>query len=418
MKNIIVSILMLTTFFSFSQKKELRNAEKRLDEGFYNEALDILSQVEGLISSSDQKYQVQYYYLLGWAEKGDNNFNNAIPNLRKAIDLDELNKYKQNAQLLIDQIEIELVNLAVEDNKNEKFLSASKKLYDAYLINPDGTGNIDYLYFAASSSVNGKDYKLALEYYNMLKVMGYTGIVTEYFVTPVETQIEQKVSETEFNLFKKSKDYINPRSGDTESRLPEIVKNIALIYVQLGETDKAIAAIQDARKINPEDLNLLLSEADLYMKLGDKDKFMVLMQEAIKRDPENAILYYNLGVINTEQGQPEDAMSYYKKSIELDPTYEASYLNLVGLILEGEAPLVDKMNELATSTKRSDYEKYDRLKAEREELYKSCLPFLEKLIDISPNNIEALKTAKNIYYTVGENEKFKLMSSKINELEN
>jgi tetratricopeptide (TPR) repeat protein len=418
MKNIIISILILTTFFSFSQKKELRNAEKRLDEGFYNEALDILSQVEGLISSSDQKYQVQYYYLLGWAEKGDNNFNNAIPNLRKAIDLDELNKYKQNAQLLIDQIEIELVNLAVEDNKNEKFLSASKKLYDAYLINPDGTSNIDYLYFAASSSVNGKDYKLALEYYNMLKDMGYTGIVTEYFVTPVETQIEQKVSETEFNLFKKSKDYINPRSGDTESRLPEIVKNIALIYVQLGETDKAIAAIKDARKINPEDLNLLLSEADLYMKLGDKDMFKVLMQEAIKRDPENAILYYNLGVINTEQGQIEDAMNYYKKSIELDSAYEASYLNLVGLILEGEAPLVDQMNELATSTKRSDYEKYDRLKAEREELYKSCLPFLEKLIDISPNNIEALKTAKNIYYTVGENEKFKLMSSKINELEN
>ena len=188
--------------------------------------------------------------------------------------------------------------------------------------------------------------------------------------------------------------------------------------MQLGETDKAIAAIKDARKINPEDLNLLLSEADLYMKLGDKDKFKVLMQEAIKRDPENAILYYNLGVINTEQGQFEDAMNYYKKSIELDPTYEASYLNLVGLILEGEAPLVDQMNELATSTKRSDYEKYDRLKAEREELYKSCLPFLEKLIDINPNNIEALKTAKNIYYTVGENEKFKLMSSKINELEN
>ena len=295
----------------------------------------------------------------------------------------------------------------------------------SYLIENDNydkakkvTSNIDYLYFAASSSVNGKDYKLALEYYNLLKDMGYTGIVTEYFVTTVETHVEQQVSVTEFNPFKKSKDYINPRSGDTESRLPEIVKNIALIYVQLGETDKAIAAIKDARKINPEDLNLLLSEADLYMKLGDKDKFKVLMQEAIKRDPENAILYYNLGVINTEQGQFEDAMNYYKKSIELDPTYEASYLNLVGLILEGEASLVDQMNELATSTKRSDYEKYDRLKAKREELYKSCLPFLEKLIDINPNNIEALKTAKNIYYTVGENEKFKLMSSKINELEN
>ena len=217
---------------------------------------------------------------------------------------------------------------------------------------------------------------------------------------------------------KSSKDYTNPRVGKTESRLPEIVKNIALIYVQTGENDKAISAIKEARKINPEDINLLLSEADVYMKLGDKVKFKALMQEAITKDPNNAILYYNLGVINVEQGLLEEGMTYYKKALELDPTYSATYLNLVGLILEGETVLVEEMNEIATSSKRSDYERYDELKEEREKLYSSCLPYLEKLIEIDPKNIEALKTAKNIYYTVGDNEKFKLMSAKIEELQN
>ena len=265
MKKIIVIIIMFTTVFGFSQKKELRNAEKRLNEGFYNEALDILSQIEGVIISSEQKYQAHYYYLLGWANKGDTNYDDAIPLLRKAIDLDNFDKYTEDAGILIDQIEIELVNLAVQDNKNEDFISASKRLYDAYLINPDKDENVNYLYFAASSSVNGNDYQVALEYYNKLKKMNYTGIVSEYFITPIETQIEEKVSETEYNLFKSSKDYTNQRVGKTESRLPEIVKNIALIYVQLGETDMAITAIEDARKIRPDDLNLLLSEADLYM---------------------------------------------------------------------------------------------------------------------------------------------------------
>ena len=409
---------MFTTVFGFSQKKELRNAEKRLNEGFYNEALDILSQIEGVIISSEQKYQAHYYYLLGWANKGDTNYDDAVPLLRKAIDLDNLDKYSEDAGILIDQIEIELVNLAVQDNKNEDFISASKRLYDAYLINPDKDENVNYLYFAASSSVNGNDYQVALEYYNKLKKMNYTGIVSEYFITPVETQIEEKVSETEYNLFKSSKDYTNPRVGKTESRLPEIVKNIALIYVQLGETDMAVTAIEDARKIRPDDLNLLLSEADLYMKLGNKEKFKTLMQEAITKDPDNAILYYNLGVINTEQGELEDAMNYYKKSLELDPNYASTYLNLVGLILEGEEALVEQMNELATSNKRSDFEKYDKLKQDREDLYASCLPYLEKLIEIDPTNIEALKTAKNIYYTVGDNENYKLMSAKIDELEN
>jgi tetratricopeptide (TPR) repeat protein len=409
---------MFTTVFGFSQKKELRNAEKRLNEGFYNEAIDILSQIEGVIISSEQKYQAHYYYLLGWANKGDTNYDDAVPLLRKAIDLDNFDKYTEDAAILIDQIEIELVNLAVQDNKNEDFISASKRLYDAYLINPDKDENVNYLYFAASSSVNGNDYQVALEYYNKLKKMNYTGIVSEYFITPVETQIEEKVSETEYNLFKSSKDYTNQRVGKTESRLPEIVKNIALIYVQLGETDMAVTAIEDARKIRPDDLNLLLSEADLYMKLGNKEKFKTLMQEAITKDPDNAILYYNLGVINTEQGELEDAMNYYKKSLELDPNYASTYLNLVGLILEGEEALVEQMNELATSNKRSDFEKYDKLKQNREDLYASCLPYLEKLIEIDPTNIEALKTAKNIYYTVGDNENYKLMSANIDELEN
>ena len=154
------------------------------------------------------------------------------------------------------------------------------------------------------------------------------------------------------------------------------------------------------------------------MKLGNKDRFKTLMQEAITKDPDNAILYYNLGVINVEQGELEDAMTYYLKALELDPNYAATYLNLVGLILEGEATLVDQMNKLATSNKRSDYEKYDKLKEDREKLYASCLPYLEKLIEIDPKNVEALRTAKNIYYTVGDNDSYKLMSARIDELEN
>ena len=45
------------------------------------------------------------------------------------------------------------------------------------------------------------------------------------------------------------------------------------IFDQKGENDNAIAAIKEARVINPDDVNLILSEADLYIKIGDKNKF-------------------------------------------------------------------------------------------------------------------------------------------------
>lgn len=421
MKKILVVGLLSFAFLSYGQRKELRQAEKLLDQSFYNEALNVLSQIESMIDGVDQKYQAHYYYLEGWALKGDSKFNESVASLKKAIEIDnkiKLNKYAEESSFLIEQVEADLVNSAVADNKKEDYKSASKKLYDAYLINPDKENNIHYLYYAASSAVNAKEYDISLEYYLFLKNMGYTGITSEFFVTPVESGIEEKVTETEYNLFKSSKDYTNPRIGKTESRLPEIVKNIALIYVQKGEVDLAISAIKEAREINPEDVNLLLSEADLYIKLGDKLKFKELMQEAITKDPNNAILYYNLGVINGDQGKFEDAMTYYKKALELDNSYAPTYLNIVGLILEGESGLVEKMNAIVTSNKRSDQAIYDALELERENLYNDCLPYLEKLIEIDPKNIEALKTAKNIYYTVGENEKFKLMNARIQDLEN
>ena len=142
------------------------------------------------------------------------------------------------------------------------------------------------------------------------------------------------------------------------------------------------------------------------------------MKLAVEKDPNNAILYYNLGVINGEQGDFEAAKGYYLKALELDSTYSATYLNLVSLILEGESALVDQMNELVTSRKASDMDKYDQLEIQRIGLYKECLPYLEKLIEIDPANVEAITTAKNIYYTIDDIDKFKLMNAKLQELEN
>jgi tetratricopeptide (TPR) repeat protein len=421
MKKIFYTLILTTSIFVFGQKKELKQAQKLLDQEFYKEALSVLDNNKDLILNTDKKYHAQYYFLNGWALKGSSQYLEAYNSLNKSIEIERSmrqKKYIENANILMQQAEADLVNSAVEDNKNDNYKSASTKLYDAYLMNPKKEDNINYLYFSASSAVNSKMYDTALEYYLKLKNMGYTGVVSEYFVTPVETNIEEKVTQTEYNLFKSSKDYTNQRIGKTESRLPEIVKNIALIYVQKGEVDLAISAIKEAREINPDDINLLLSEADLYIKLGDRAKFKELMQLAVEKDPNNAILYYNLGVINGEQGDLEQAKKFYLKALELDNTYTATYLNLVGLILEGEGPIVEEMNKLVTSRKSSDLDKYDQLEEQRVGLYKECLPYLEKLIEIDPKNIEAIKTAKNIYYTIDDIDKFKEMNAKLQELEN
>ncbi len=389
-----------------AQKKELRNVEKLLKTNAYGEALSSLEAIEGLIFTAENKYQNQYHFLLGQTQQGLKNYKLALEAYRASGDA-----YKTELTTIYNTLINDLVTAAVEDNGKQDFESAAQRLFMAYDIDKSNT---DYLYYAASSAVNGQLYDVALEYYLQLKAMNYTGIVQEYFVTEVKTGEEQKVSEQEYNLYKKSKEYTNHRVQDTESRFPEIVKNIALIYVQQGKIDEATTAIKDARAANPKDIGLILTEADLYIKLDDKPKFAELMQEAIAQDPNNDVLYYNLGVITTDQGEIEKARGYYEKAIALNPDNKNAYLNLVSNILSGESKIVDEMNSLGTS--RADNIRYDNLKVERENLYREAVPFLESLLKIDPKDVDALSTLRNIYGTLGETAKFKDLKDRIEAL--
>ena len=427
MKKLAILMMLMICSNSFTQKKELRQINKLISESFFNEAQTSLEAISSLVEVSDDKIKAQYYFYLAKVSNELEKFNDAITayeNLKSINDSAYSTIIKTEFDFLYDQIETSIINSAVEDNRNSNYSVASDKLIMAYRMNEEK--NRDYLYFAAGSAVNSKEYDKALDYYVELKENNYTGVIDEYYITNNETGEEEKVSETEFDLLKNSKDYSNPRVGQTESRYPEIVKNIALIYVQQGKNDVAIEAIQEARSIQPDDTSLILNEADLYIRISNnsddeserdlyRKKFKELMELAITKDPENGILYYNLGVISSEQGENDSALEYYKKAIEFKPDYVDAYLNLVAIILDGEQSLVDEMNNLGTSKK--DNIRYDELKVERENLYKECIPFLEKLIEVSPTNIDALNTLKNIYGVLGENEKFKDISAKINEIQ-
>ena len=427
MKKLAILMMLMICSKSFSQKKELRQINKLISESFFNEAESSLEAISALVEVSDDKIKAQYYFYLAKVSNELEKFNDAImayDNLKSINDSAYSTIIKAEFDFLYSQIETSIINSAVEDNRNSNYSVASDKLLMAYRMNEEK--NKDYLYYAAGSAVNSKEYDKALDYYVELKENNYNGVIDEYYITNNETGEEEKVSETEFDLLKSSKDYSNPRVGQTESRYPEIVKNIALIYVQQGKNEVAIEAIKEARSIQPDDTSLILNEADLYIRISNnsddeserdlyRKKFKELMELAITKDPENGILYYNLGVISSEQGENDSALEYYEKAIEFKPDYVDAYLNLVAVILDGEQSIVDEMNSLGTSKK--DNIRYDELKVEREDLYKECIPFLEKLIEVSPTNIDALNTLKNIYGVLGENEKFKEISAKINEIQ-
>jgi tetratricopeptide (TPR) repeat protein len=430
MRSIFIYIAVLFFSFSFSQKKELRQIKRLIDEKFFQEAESTLKSNKDFLLSGDSKTDAQYYYYATKIYTEIKSFKLAKNSLEELM---SINPSYYNAEMKLDYKSLEevlvvaLVNAAVADNSSKKWMEGVDKLLLAYEMDKDN--NIDYLYFAASGAVNAENFDLALEYYLQLKEKNYTGIKDEYFITNVESGVEEKVTETEYKIYQSSKEYMNPRIGQTESRYPEIVKNIALIYVKKGEDELAIEAINEARSIQPDDLYLILNEADLYIRLSNNAsddnlrsqyrlKFKEIMTLAVEKDPENGILYYNLGIISSEQGESDDAKSYFEKAIEFKPDYTDSYVAIVNILLQEQTVIIGEMDKIAMSNKRSDIAKYDQLKEDLNEVWRKCIPYCEKALEYDPNDVEVLKLLSQFYYKLDNLDGYKEINAKIKQLSN
>mgnify|MGYP001177013899 FL=1 len=411
MNKLFILIFLFCFSLLYSQKKELRLAQKLFKQNKESESKEtLLSNSDLILNSNDSKLITQYHLLVGQIAKSEKKFSKAFENFKLAEGNKLIKDILENER---EFLLYEIQTYANEVYNSGKYKDAALNYNLAFKMSPDKT---DLLYYAAVSSINGNDYENALASYEKLRDLKYTGIITKYYATSLETGTEKEISEAEYSLFKKSDEYENVRQEDTKSVYPNIIKSIALLYDNLGMQDKAIQAVEEARIENPTDVDLILTEANINFRLGNNERYSELVSEALKLDPGNATLYYNLGVVSSELGEKKDAENYYNKAIELDPKMQNAYLNLVSLILEQENAIVEEMNSLGTS--RAENKKYDELKLKRESIYTDCIPILRKLIEIdSKSNIEAIETLKNIFATVGDTEGFSEMKVLLEKIE-
>ncbi len=396
--------------FGIAQKNEIKAAEKALKGGDAAAAKTALEGAASLIDSADPRLQAQYYAVKGnvnyeLAKKGDASaFQTAIDAYNKVVSVEESSgkaKYTSVAKQQLSAMTADIVNAAVDDNNNKRFGEAAEKLYLGYKLSPKDT---IYLYYAASSAVNGQKYDQALQYYNELKEVGYDGSTIKYSAVNIESGEVEEMDQNTRDLYVKAGTHKDPKEETTPSKKPEIVKNIALIYQQLGDNEKALAAYTDARAVDPNDVNLVLGEANLYYAMGDKDKFKELMGLASSMAPDNADLLYNIGVINMEQGNLEDARSAYRKALEVDPSYINALLNLSTTYVNEGNGLIDEMNSLGNS--RADIARYDELKDKKDDLFVEGAKVLEDALKTNPDNQSVLSQLKNIYGALGDNDNF------------
>lgn len=399
---------------AYAQKDQLKTAEKALKNGDAAGAKSAITAAEGAL---EDKYKGKFYFLKAktyydLAKKNSDvtAYDTAAKAFQDLLAFEKQSgksKYTTEAQPMLNTLISDVSQKGIKEYQSKDYANAKKSMYQTYTLSKKDTVFLEY---AANAAYLDKDYDTALDYFTSLKDIGYSGITTQYTAVNVESgERENLGSKANMDLMIKAKQYKDPKTEVSESKKASVIKNIAFILVEKGDTEKAVAAMDEARKADPKDVNLLLNQANLYLKLGKKDEFKNLMEEAITADPNNPSLHFNVGVINQEQGKTEDAKANYNKALELDPNYTDAYVNLGSLMLEKDKELVEEMNN-----NLSNFKKYDQIKAKQVELYKEVIPVYEKAFNIKKEkdgkpDASIARTLMSLYENVGMDDKYKEM---------
>ncbi len=312
-------------------------------------------------------------------------------------------------QQMIASYKPSLLSYAISLGDQKRYIDASAGLYAIYQLDPTET---EKLYYAASYSVTGNDYPKALEYYKILKDINFSGEKVSYTaVSKVTDNPDYFANKSERDQAIKLGTHIKPSEEKEPSKRGEIYKNIALILLSEGKTEEAKTAIVDARKANPEDVSLIISEADLYLKANDMTTYAKLISEVLEKDPNNADLVYNLGVVSGQNKDNVNAEKYYKRAIEIDENYSNAYYNLSAIRIDESQSILEQMNKLTMSA--ADTKKYDVLKTKRETVLKDVVQLLEKTIQLDTANKDAKEVLLTVYKALEMRDKTKALEAEL-----
>ena len=373
-KQVLTVALGLFTIVAFAQKNELKTAEKAIKKLDYATAVSAINSAEGLIANADAKTKSKFYFLKAQAFGGQKNFEKAGEAYNQLFSFEKSTKkrYTDKALPMYNLLKDEVNKTAFAFNDAKNYKEASKAFYIRYLLDKKDTL---FLSNAAQLALQGEDLDTSYKYYVLLKDLGYTGVRKVY--NAVDKETNKRVgfnSENEMNVMMKSGKYTNPSTSNSPSKRNDNLKFLVTILSKQKKFNEAIALIQDLRKVEPDNLQLLMTEAFIYNDLKQPQKFEALMKEATEKDPTNPDLYFNIGIVNYNANNIEQAEKYFAKAIEIKSDYPKGNWMLANTLLLKDPDIVSKMNALPIS----DTENYIKLQKERKDLFTRVLPLLTK----------------------------------------
>lgn len=150
--------------------------------------------------------------------------------------------------------------------------------------------------------------------------------------------------------------------------------------------DEAIKILENTLKIAPNDPNILAILNDSYIGSGRTQEAMESYQRAIIADPTNKYVHYNYGVLLLKALRFEEAAEQFEATLKIDDKFADALYNVGATYMQWGAKMKQAADEEVMKDKNKSIDK------SYEEKFKKAKGYLERLVEISPNDIAAWET--------------------------
>ena len=175
------------------------------------------------------------------------------------------------------------------------------------------------------------------------------------------------------------------------------------IYMELGDTTKAVASIKASIDLFPEEPWFMQNLINLYINSGQEDKAIEYLDLAIEREPNVGQYYNSKGSILARIGRFEESFKAFEQAIAIEPN-NALFRETLGFAY------VDLGNKLNDDAVYYDANEYAKAKVEIDKAYHNALPYFEKAYELEPDNYDYKRSLRSLYYRLGMNDKYEALA--------
>jgi len=381
MKNFKLTLLILGSLFmiqsTFAQKGKITDAQLSLQEG---KVMDAKKSIDAAFQDTNALKMVK-----AWSTKGE---------VYKTIYEGKV-FYPQNPNCLFVAKEAYMAAYTLETNP-KKQKDFATPLTDVY----------GYLFNEGFERFNNKKFEDAYKHFdasrNINEFLFSKGLASSLdtnaiFATAIAGSNLGKTNEM-VPLFEKL--------IDMKYENPSIYETLAQIYEKIGDKAALAKVVQKGLAKYPKNNNLQVFELNSALDGGDVQQSIEKFEKAAANDSKNASIFFNLGVLYDKATNIAKAKENYEKAIALKPDYSDAYFN-VGVMYFNEGVVINKkMNEVDDKVDK-DGKIYNGLKKQRDDIFTTALPYLEKAYAIDPKNADYKQNLKKVYASMNMLDKAK-----------